>query len=237
MLRGGELLSVGSSPKETERLCRVCLDGDEDKHLISPCRCCGSLKYIHEECLKTWLAAQDKDMEAAKCEICHTQFTMKIEVTHSCSPKYALTAGLSQCLFIPLLFTVLCMLFLIIYVLLTGIKSDEGGDRGYTIALLVTCSISSLVIAVLIFNSFTEACMSSKLEEWRIFDQDFPEQVPAPSAVAESRSKLPKFIRINGRKVETRPVLKRSVSLLSGACAVSVSNRVHTEILRLSTPL
>ena len=49
--------SEGSLKKDNEdRICRICMDaGDGSKQLISPCRCRGSMKHIHEECLKTWL--------------------------------------------------------------------------------------------------------------------------------------------------------------------------------------
>lgn len=33
--------------------CRVCQEGGEN--MLSPCDCNGSIKYIHEECLKKWV--------------------------------------------------------------------------------------------------------------------------------------------------------------------------------------
>lgn len=50
--------------------CRYCLE--EDGIFISPCRCSGSVKYIHESCLNKWIIniPLDKDV---KCPIClHT---------------------------------------------------------------------------------------------------------------------------------------------------------------------
>lgn len=39
--------------------CRICLDEgnefDEKNPLISPCKCAGTMRYIHAECLTTWL--------------------------------------------------------------------------------------------------------------------------------------------------------------------------------------
>ena len=37
-----------------ESIGRICMEpNSRDMPLISPCKCAGSVKYIHEECLKT----------------------------------------------------------------------------------------------------------------------------------------------------------------------------------------
>lgn len=46
--------------------------------LISPCKCTGSIKYIHNECLKTWIISQEIPILTSKCEICHTFYKMEI---------------------------------------------------------------------------------------------------------------------------------------------------------------
>lgn len=37
--------------------CRICLGEDnfKDNPMISPCKCDGTMKYIHIECLREWL--------------------------------------------------------------------------------------------------------------------------------------------------------------------------------------
>ncbi len=36
--------------------CRICYTNDEELGtLVTPCKCKGSLKYIHPECLKAWI--------------------------------------------------------------------------------------------------------------------------------------------------------------------------------------
>jgi hypothetical protein len=37
-------------------VCRICLmeDNDTDNPLITPCKCLGSMGFIHHACLKTW---------------------------------------------------------------------------------------------------------------------------------------------------------------------------------------
>ena len=38
-----------------DTLCRICSAQDEDRTLIHPCDCSGSLAGIHAECLETWI--------------------------------------------------------------------------------------------------------------------------------------------------------------------------------------
>lgn len=55
-------------------ICRIChMPEDEDQQiLISPCRCAGSLQYIHNTCLMRWLAiTTKKSRKPPKCELCH----------------------------------------------------------------------------------------------------------------------------------------------------------------------
>ena len=34
--------------------CRICMEGEGlNSPLLSPCKCSGTIRYIHEECLKT----------------------------------------------------------------------------------------------------------------------------------------------------------------------------------------
>ncbi|WWC73270.1 uncharacterized protein I206_107236 [Kwoniella pini CBS 10737] len=48
-------------------VCRVCrVEGDEADPLIYPCKCAGSVRFVHPDCLKQWLAQTGKK----HCEIC-----------------------------------------------------------------------------------------------------------------------------------------------------------------------
>uniref|UniRef100_A0A0G4I5S3 RING-CH-type domain-containing protein n=1 Tax=Chromera velia CCMP2878 TaxID=1169474 RepID=A0A0G4I5S3_9ALVE len=54
-------------------ICRICREGKDAGmgDLIYPCRCRGSIKYVHRECLDLWRAAGGS---AFRCEICHTEY-------------------------------------------------------------------------------------------------------------------------------------------------------------------
>lgn len=53
-----------------QKQCRYYLDSQGD--FIKPCACTGSIKYIHRDYLKTWIAVREAN--TTKCEICGFSF-------------------------------------------------------------------------------------------------------------------------------------------------------------------
>ena len=61
---------VPSAPLEAA-VCRVChCEGDDDHPLFHPCRCSGSIRFIHQDCLTSWLNFSKK----TNCELCGETF-------------------------------------------------------------------------------------------------------------------------------------------------------------------
>ncbi|XP_053309436.1 probable E3 ubiquitin-protein ligase MARCHF10 [Spea bombifrons] len=66
-------------------ICRICLMGGDapENHLIAPCRCTGSLEYVHQECMKKWLLAKitsGADLDAVRtCEMCKQKVQPEID--------------------------------------------------------------------------------------------------------------------------------------------------------------
>ena len=49
-------------------ICRICLEEESNYDLlINPCRCNGTSKYVHKNCINTWL--QDNNT----CPLCRTK--------------------------------------------------------------------------------------------------------------------------------------------------------------------
>lgn len=67
-------------------VCRICLmeDNEVDNPLFAPCKCSGSMRLIHHECLKTWFANKRVVKHSAivttyfwknlECELCKTAY-------------------------------------------------------------------------------------------------------------------------------------------------------------------
>lgn len=64
-------------------VCRVCHDlqddDDEQNQFMSPCKCSGSIKYIHFNCLVRYIEASQTTI----CDICLTNFT-QIRIQYHC---------------------------------------------------------------------------------------------------------------------------------------------------------
>jgi hypothetical protein len=161
-------------PGTTDSICRICLEAETSSNkFVAPCFCTGSVKYIHEECLKTWIVSQAGDCSICVCELCGYIFKMEFIIKLQCSCKYALTEGLSQCLFIPMMVIVLCMLCLILFLLVDKFIQGENvkEERNYLVTLFFTCFISLLVILYLITQAFREACCVERIEAWHILSR------------------------------------------------------------------
>ncbi|KXN73137.1 zf-C3HC4-domain-containing protein [Conidiobolus coronatus NRRL 28638] len=57
---------------EDIEFCRVCRgEATDDQPLFHPCKCSGSIRYVHQDCLIQWLNHSRKK----HCELCKHQFT------------------------------------------------------------------------------------------------------------------------------------------------------------------
>lgn len=58
--------------EEEEEICRVCRsEGTLEQPLFHPCKCAGSIRYVHQDCLIEWLTHSRKKY----CELCEHPFT------------------------------------------------------------------------------------------------------------------------------------------------------------------
>lgn len=99
-----------------EKLCRICFEGCNslDNPLVSLCKCMGTVKYIHFECLKDWVSKNVVKREQnntlfysyqePKCEICQkyyqAEFTYEgkkyslLDMDRAPNPPYAIFEGI-----------------------------------------------------------------------------------------------------------------------------------------------
>ncbi|KAM5194587.1 E3 ubiquitin-protein ligase MARCHF1 [Mantella aurantiaca] len=58
-------------------VCRIChCEGDEENPLITPCRCIGTLRFVHQACLHQWIKSSDTRC----CELCKYDFVMETKL-------------------------------------------------------------------------------------------------------------------------------------------------------------
>ncbi|XP_076012427.1 E3 ubiquitin-protein ligase MARCHF7 [Genypterus blacodes] len=80
-----ESLLLEESDEEEGDLCRICQMGEDSPSnpLIEPCRCTGSLQYVHQDCIKKWLCSKissGTNLEAiTTCELCKEKLHLNID--------------------------------------------------------------------------------------------------------------------------------------------------------------
>jgi len=75
------LETAPTSPQDDDRACRICLDteSEEDNPLISPCRCSGSMRFVHRACLDEWRISCFNPKALVSCTTCQTPFRTRYE--------------------------------------------------------------------------------------------------------------------------------------------------------------
>ena len=108
------------SCEENIKRCRICYEGDQIlSPLISPCKCNGTIKWVHEKCIKEWINISKKKY----CPQCRYQY--KIE--NVCNyPKLSFLCKDRNIRFLSLLtmFTIILIISIFKYYLV-GMKSNS----------------------------------------------------------------------------------------------------------------
>ncbi|CAB1415773.1 unnamed protein product [Pleuronectes platessa] len=104
---GGGLVSAHAA--EPLQICHC--EGDEEFPLIMPCRCTGSLSFVHRACLNQWIKSSDTRC----CELCKFDFIMETSLKPlSKWEKLQMTTGERRKIFCSVLFhliAITCMLW------------------------------------------------------------------------------------------------------------------------------
>ncbi|KAK3323078.1 hypothetical protein B0H66DRAFT_474545 [Apodospora peruviana] len=83
--------------------CRICRgEGSADEPLFYPCKCSGSIKFVHQDCLMEWLSHSQKK----HCELCKTPFRFTKLYAHDMPkalPFYVFVSHMAKYLFRNLL--------------------------------------------------------------------------------------------------------------------------------------
>jgi hypothetical protein len=156
--------------------CRICYDTEKDDNpLLHPCRCTGSVRNVHEECLKTWLLSSNEDLNNRACELCHTTFLMSYSVISYVSCKEMCEETVGTCMFIPILLSILGLIVVIIYFLSVKYRSPDTtqSDKIYSFALMLGCSLAALIILVILSYIVKATLIRRRMEDWKILNQDF----------------------------------------------------------------
>ncbi|KAM3129336.1 hypothetical protein pb186bvf_018552 [Paramecium bursaria] len=92
-----KITTYKNTSQSDSKSCRICLSDEECSTFLNPCKCNGSLRYIHEHCLKVWILEKqgvDKlEQNQVKCEVCNQQFVMSMKFIKQLMPKMLQSAS------------------------------------------------------------------------------------------------------------------------------------------------
>ncbi|CAE7507745.1 SSM4, partial [Symbiodinium sp. CCMP2456] len=66
--------------------CRLCLGQGEEGELIAPCRCAGSMRWVHRACLDTWRASGQNPKAFTHCCACGFRYKLR-KASEAVSPE------------------------------------------------------------------------------------------------------------------------------------------------------
>ncbi|XP_024906125.1 E3 ubiquitin-protein ligase MARCH1 isoform X3 [Pteropus alecto] len=113
-------------------VCRIChCEGDEESPLITPCRCTGTLRFVHQSCLHQWIKSSDTRC----CELCKYDFIMETKLKPLRKwEKLQMTSSERRKIFCSVTFHVIAITCVVwsLYVLIdrTAEEIRQGNDNG-----------------------------------------------------------------------------------------------------------
>ncbi|KAL4439172.1 hypothetical protein ABPG74_008947 [Tetrahymena malaccensis] len=148
--------------------------------LMSPCKCSGSSKYIHEKCLKEWIKQTYSDFSLAQCEVCKQSYVQRFQfekkfncsLTFFCSnPKKKITGFFLWLLLIH--FFVITLILILVDIFQSNQDShffikSQSNTAEY---ILITVDFILIAACLIIFKKyFISLFKTKKLIDWQIMN-------------------------------------------------------------------
>ena len=173
--------------------CRICLEKSDGSTLISPCKCIGSVSFVHEDCLKTWIQSSNAGLKEAKCEICHSNFEMQWEETNVCIFHELFCKNFGKFILLPLVILFSLLLVTLIIKLASQLNQDSSKSEVFSFILIIFSSCVILILLFLGVKIIKHYYIKKRLKKWTIFTHKKMEEeknVELPSIVEEDSKKL-----------------------------------------------
>ncbi|CAD8055111.1 unnamed protein product [Paramecium sonneborni] len=204
------------------KTCRICLETeqDNDKPIIHPCKCKGSLGQVHEECLKTWIVTQNKQL-FTQCEICKIEYQIEFTSRKVCIPRKACKSNLENMVaLICLLFIFLGFTALQAFLVVQIVNIFDGDDNNNQQSSFLNSPITMIGFAVIVFLFLIPIFMCliyvlkkmlfiTKIKSWHIL-----ERVQTPPAEPQEQIPQQTLSRNASQLLQQLPKLNQTTSIL-----------------------
>jgi hypothetical protein len=181
------ILNINKESKENDEktmTCRICLENniiqtttEAEERFISPCVCHGTMKHVHESCLKKWIPNQVKKTSKAECEICKSKYKIKFETMQIYSKE-------KMCVFLEKFFTFIginCLLifivsFVIYSIVVNIVKFTVEEKETFTLIISLSGVAVVLIIIIIILKNYKKHVYEAIPICWTIYEFDSKEQ-------------------------------------------------------------
>ena len=155
-------------------ICRICMEAVPDLDCIVPCNCQGSLKYVHEPCLKIWLIRQHPQLEGARCELCTEDFTIVRSSSNYCTLQRAFRERMPQCVLLLILIISQSCLAVLTVLIIDDLLKNSGTvqDRRNDVTLVIVAVLATIILSALIIHTAKESCTNPFPHHWTIFSKE-----------------------------------------------------------------
>lgn len=155
---------------DAESFCKICLEvKSEEAALISPCRCAGTMRYVHEECLKAWLLARQSEINDSACEVCKYVYNMQINIKQKCEFKKRAKFTAFRVVQYVFIGGMIVGLSISTSILLIALHNADGEKNdGVVIGLFVTFFMLLLMLVTLISCLTSDFKCVHLFKDWRI---------------------------------------------------------------------
>ena len=173
------------------KICRICFEkGEKNNPLISPCLCEGSIKYVHQTCLKNWIKISFIKPEFSKCEICnfkyHIRFFQDKKINKVAIRKFILYIF---CFFIGMVFIIGFFILCFYHYALDNDKVKKETKKLFLI-ISITVSLFIIFIVCILFSLYTFRNYTVKtFENYEVLNKNKNENIKNPF--------FPNFIQFN----------------------------------------
>lgn len=117
--------NVPKNMKPSKPFCRVCYQRSPSSSLVTPCRCTGTMSWIHMSCLEKWLT----ESQSSSCELCMTKYVCKVRyssmISWICSCPRQLMSDFALVLFLAPLG------FISVFLCLKGAITEFNNDNRF----------------------------------------------------------------------------------------------------------
>lgn len=151
--------------------CRICFELEKNrKKIIFPCNCTGSMKYVHEECLKLWILSSNQDLKSAQCDICKQNFAIELVMKQKCSCENFNNECLNIIIFPIFILIISAVLSIVLALFVNEVQNNKLDSKEivYYSLVIIACLIILGLLVCIYYKTMKRSFCIMKMDDWHI---------------------------------------------------------------------